>query len=143
VDVNAISAAIAAKYLGLTAGGETIKTSTEKIPTGLPVFPAVQVYPPEIAVDPMAPGKRYSSLTYKVDFFHNELVSDPADYTALGKWLSVLVDVMLTGQTLGGLVVYAWTASLKPGAIPYDGQDHLGIEITLVARLDESVSPTA
>ena len=142
MDIVAISAALAAKYLGVSANGETIGTSTEQIPTGLPTLPCVLVFPPTVDIA-FGTGMRTVDLAYKVDLFDRELVSDPTDYTGLNAWLTALADVLLTGQSLGGLVTYARTDRMKPGAIVFDGAERLGIEIDISVHLSEPVSTTA
>lgn len=140
-----IADAIAARFAGLTAGGETVLTATARMPNTIGKGPVILVYPPEGALEVGASARRNDLYSFPVRMLRDP-IDFPARTAALYAWFDAMHDLIGAQMQLGlGYVSFAEpvACSLKlaeDGGTRYQGALYDTVELTVEVRVNEHVS---
>jgi hypothetical protein len=141
-----IADALAARFVGITAGGESIAIGpTATLPNTITKGPALLVYPPTGELELGLSRRRQDVLTFPV-----RLLIDPLDVptrsAALYAWYDAMRDQVEANFDLD-LAYVSWAQPVSMRA-ELDGEEYAGalfdvIELLVTVRLDEVVSTVA
>lgn len=148
MDLRAIAAALATKYVGLQPVGEpmAVRSSTADPPNDVVVTPAVIVMSADDPADFDYGGQtRMGTVPFVVDFLLAPTADVPRFMASLQRWAPVLLDATLVGIHLGLPLVVAqtWASSFQIAGITYGGQLYAGVRLVVKVRVSEPIAPTA
>ncbi len=139
----AIADALAARFVGLTAGGESLaSTPTARLPNTIGAGPVILVYPPTGTVDVGVSARRNDLYTFEVKLLRDPL-DVPARTAALYAWYDAMHDLIGADMNLGlSYVSYAEPVSVR---LELDGEKYGGatfdvVELIVEVRVNETVT---
>lgn len=130
MDLRAIADAIALRFVGVTANGETlVSPPTATLPNGIPQGPLLLVHPPFGTRDVGVSRQRDDELDYRVT-----LLRDPEDVPsrtdALYLWAQAIYDKVLENYDLD-LVYVSWAKPVDV-RVEINGEDYAGKKYDVV-----------
>ena len=139
----AMADAIAARFAGITAGGESLASvPTARLPNTIGKGPVILVYPPTGTLDVGTSARRNDLYTFEV-----KLLRDPSDVpartAAMYAWFDAMHDRIGLQMQLGlSYVSYAEPVSAR---LELDGEKYAGaifdvVELTVEVLVNETVS---
>lgn len=143
MNTKAIADAIAARFVGVTAGGAGIRTGpTADLPDTIAVAPALLVFPPTAELDVGVSRRRADVLDFPVRLLLNS-PDYPRASAALYAWVDALRDRIEMDMDLG-LAYVAWARPVSLTAeldgFLYAGVVHDLVELIVRVRVDEVVT---
>lgn len=150
IDYQAIAQALAVRFgpaqVTAPSGLAPIRLATEKLPANLTgVLPATLVFPPEEPEFRYSAGTRSVIQFWPVRFYIASAAEQPRRVTDLYRWRSAIY-AQTEGQVHLGLsayVTHAVVVSAMTGVLPYAGEDHDGISLTVAVHCWEPLAPVA
>lgn len=145
MNTASVAAAIAARFTGVTAGGESIAVGpTHRLPNTIAKGPALLVFPPTGDLGIGGSRRRDDRLLFPVRLLRDPL-DVPARSDALYAWYDALRDQVEKAVTLGGLVEYAEVVGMRA---ELDGYEYAGVpfdvvELMVAVRFNEVVATIA
>jgi hypothetical protein len=144
MDYLALADALALRYATPVppAGLKAITGSTARPPNNIPNTPFVIAWAQQGDVEYL-PGQRKGEHEFQVVFYHSKSEADvPREYTALLKWLGVLLDCTNGQMQLGlaGSVLKAIPMKWEIGSVVYAGDQYEVITLTVHVWTTEAVT---
>ncbi len=139
----AIADALAARFTGLTAGGEPLASApTARLPNAIGQGPVILVYPPTATLDVGASARRDDLYTFMVRLFRDP-VDVPTRTAKLYAWFDAMHD--LVGQQMQLGLAYVSIAEPVACRLELDGQKYGGgifdvVELEVEVRVNEHVT---
>lgn len=146
MDSKAIADAIAARFSGVTANGESLMLVTASLPNTISRGPVLLVYPPTGTTHLGTSRRREDVMEFPVRVLRDPL-DVPARTDMLYAWYTAIRDRVEMNYDLD-LAYVAWAGVEGDFRLELDGITYAGgvfdvIEITVRVRLDEVVTTVA
>jgi hypothetical protein len=147
VNITAIASAVADRFapsaITPPSGYTDPGTATHLMPNAITTLPTCVVFPPEGDFSYQA-FKRTGDLTFPVRWYVGDASDLPRATQAMYDWAGVLLDQLEAQYDLdqGPAVTHAYVTAYRFGRLPYADREYTGIELTVVAHVQEAFTPT-
>lgn len=112
------------------AGAQAIRSSSANIPNQLPARPCILVFPDRGTFE-QGNSSRLGHADWRVRLYYQELAAGDLerDTDQLRDWMTLLVDQLKAGATLGGAVTISRVTGWTIGQLRFAETDYTGAEV--------------